>query len=327
MANSITKTITRVSQQIQRKHAVSARGASRVRTLPPLHGMGAEAIAKALGGHKSSNGWSARCPAHDDRHPSLSISDQGGKLLWHCHAGCSQDAVLLALQRKGFLEPFNSQAVLPVAKTIHDAEAGARKAETIEKIIQQCAPARGTLVETYLGSRGIFSVPEELLFHHRLRYQTGEHFPAMVVCTKSPLTGALTGGIHRTYLAPDGSGKAQVEKAKMMLGPYMGGVITFGQPTHQQPLLLGEGIETTLSGVQVTGFAGMAALSANNLETLTLPERHRDIIILADRDHSGRGEEAATKAAIRWTKEGRKVRVAIPQGFGDFNDLLLGGAQ
>jgi len=35
--------------------------------------MTAEAIAKALGGRKAGGGWTARCPAHDDRTPSLSI--------------------------------------------------------------------------------------------------------------------------------------------------------------------------------------------------------------------------------------------------------------
>lgn len=33
--------------------------------------------------------WSAKCPAHADRSPSLSIKDAGDRLLVHCHAGCS----------------------------------------------------------------------------------------------------------------------------------------------------------------------------------------------------------------------------------------------
>lgn len=42
--------------------------------------------------------WTACCPAHDDKTPSLSITEtDGGKLLWHCHAGCSQEAVQDAL--------------------------------------------------------------------------------------------------------------------------------------------------------------------------------------------------------------------------------------
>ena len=35
----------------------------------------AETIAKALGGRKAGGDWTARCPAHDDRRPSLSICE------------------------------------------------------------------------------------------------------------------------------------------------------------------------------------------------------------------------------------------------------------
>lgn len=41
--------------------------------------MTAEAIAKALGGRKAGGSWTARCPAHDDRTPSLSISSHEGR--------------------------------------------------------------------------------------------------------------------------------------------------------------------------------------------------------------------------------------------------------
>lgn len=33
--------------------------------------------------------WIACCPSHDDRDPSLSISDNDGTVLVHCFAGCS----------------------------------------------------------------------------------------------------------------------------------------------------------------------------------------------------------------------------------------------
>ena len=41
------------------------------------------------------------CPAHADDTPSLSVEERGGKILVHCHAGCSQDAVLAALRTRG----------------------------------------------------------------------------------------------------------------------------------------------------------------------------------------------------------------------------------
>lgn len=45
----------------------------------------------------SGSAWSARCPAHDDHAPSLSVSDRDGTALVHCHAGCPQDEVVAAL--------------------------------------------------------------------------------------------------------------------------------------------------------------------------------------------------------------------------------------
>ncbi|MGO1544382.1 MAG: AAA family ATPase [Gulosibacter sp.] len=39
----------------------------------------------------------ARCPAHDDRSPSLSVTRKGDRVLTHCHAGCSYSAVMSAL--------------------------------------------------------------------------------------------------------------------------------------------------------------------------------------------------------------------------------------
>ena len=45
-----------------------------------------------------SNGWTARCPAHDDRVNSLSIAEGAdGRALLHCHAGCTFEDVVVAL--------------------------------------------------------------------------------------------------------------------------------------------------------------------------------------------------------------------------------------
>jgi len=41
--------------------------------------------------------WYARCPAHDDKSPSLSIRDTGTRTLIHCFAGCEAEDVLAAV--------------------------------------------------------------------------------------------------------------------------------------------------------------------------------------------------------------------------------------
>jgi hypothetical protein len=62
----------------------------------------ADQIAAALGGKRNSKGWSCRCPAHDDRSPSLSVCEGAdGQVLVYCHKGCTQDAVIDELERRG----------------------------------------------------------------------------------------------------------------------------------------------------------------------------------------------------------------------------------
>ena len=41
--------------------------------------------------------WMARCPAHDDTNPSLSITDGGDKILLKCFAGCSLERICAKL--------------------------------------------------------------------------------------------------------------------------------------------------------------------------------------------------------------------------------------
>lgn len=45
----------------------------------------------------SHHKWIVRCPAHEDRSPSLSITETPDKVLVHCHAGCSADDIVAAV--------------------------------------------------------------------------------------------------------------------------------------------------------------------------------------------------------------------------------------
>lgn len=52
-----------------------------------------------LPGHRrSGHGWVARCPAHDDRHESLSVGmGRDGRVLLKCHAGCDAKDIVAEL--------------------------------------------------------------------------------------------------------------------------------------------------------------------------------------------------------------------------------------
>ena len=67
---------------------------------------------KSLGGRWRGNTGTARCPAHDDHNPSLSVSEgKDGKLLVHCHAGCGQTEVIEALTAQGLWPKHADQPV------------------------------------------------------------------------------------------------------------------------------------------------------------------------------------------------------------------------
>ena len=55
-------------------------------------------ISRLDGVKKSGGGYIARCPAHEDKRQSLSISTgKDGKILLKCHAGCNVEAIVRAL--------------------------------------------------------------------------------------------------------------------------------------------------------------------------------------------------------------------------------------
>ena len=58
-------------------------------------------LIETLAAKRTGFDWMAKCPAHDDRNPSLSIRESAGKILVHCHAGCDQRDVIDALKARG----------------------------------------------------------------------------------------------------------------------------------------------------------------------------------------------------------------------------------
>lgn len=298
--------------------------------------MSAREITRVLKGTWHGAYGTARCPAHDDRSPSLSLRDgEDGRLLVHCFAGCSYEAVHEALRRLGLFEERHflkdRTAVRVAGRVITIAPAGSAasapdqvaRTERALALWAQCRPARGTVVERYLASRGLLLPPGDALrFHPGLKHPSGETWPAMVALITQGHDGQPL-GVHRTFLARDGSGKAPVSPDKMMLGPARRGVVRLAQA--EERVLVGEGIETCLSVMQATGLPAWAALSTSGLTSLVLPATVREVTILADGDEAG--ERAARAAAERWAREGRRVRIARPPRGADFNDLLRGRAR
>src|SRR4051794_8367562 len=86
---------------------------------------GSEALSRILargGGIQTGTGHLVPCVAHDDRNPSMSVTVKDGRLLFYCHAGCSQDAIMSVLFSLGIFSRSDEERVSPVRRRINQAE-------------------------------------------------------------------------------------------------------------------------------------------------------------------------------------------------------------
>ena len=93
-------------------------------------------------------------------------------------------------------------------------------------------------------------MPPALRFHDMLRHAPTTTWYPVLVAERRDASGRLV-ALHRTFLRHDGSGKAQTDPVRMDLGPAKGTAIRLSPVSDE--LLIGEGIETTLSVMQSTG--------------------------------------------------------------------------
>jgi hypothetical protein len=132
-----------------------------------------------------------------------------------------------------------------------------RRIEIACRIWDSARDACVSPVARYFAGRGItMPPPPSLRWAPRCRHPSGVFLPAMVAKIAN-LDGELI-GLHRTFLRPDGLGKAEIEPQKAMLGRATGGAVRLSPVP--ETLLIGEGIESTLAGTVATGLPGWASL-------------------------------------------------------------------
>jgi hypothetical protein len=251
---------------------------------------------------------------------ALTLTDgNGGRLLLHCKkSGCSfRDILAAAGIAPGSYSP-PDPATIAQRETERRAEIDKRSRQA-RALWDEAIPIIGTLAETYLRGRGITCpLPDTLRFHADCWHgPTARKWPAMVALVE----GAAGFAIHRTYLVPNGQGKAQIEPNKMMLGCTRGGAVRLTEA--QGALVICEGIETGLSlasGLLRAPATIWAALSTSGMQGLQLPSSAGRITIATDGDDAGRaaGHELAKRAhGLGW-----KVSILPAPDGRDWNDIL-----
>ena len=189
------------------------------------------------------------------------------------------------------------------------------------RIWQEAVDPAGTLIETYLRSRGL-ELPDEiagdvLRFHGGL-YLDGKRVAGMVALLRDIRTNEPC-GIHRTFLDADGR-----KITRKMLGRAGGAAIKLtADEDVEQCLHLAEGIETALSGM-AAGYRPCWALgSAGSIAAFPVLAGIEAITILGERNDGGANERAIEKLAAQWLADDATREVfAIETKIGDdMNDL------
>lgn len=197
-------------------------------------------------------------------------------------------------------------------------------AHEVARILAGCQPLAGTLGEIYLRSRGLSDPGSpDLLFNPDLTdYEARRGWPGMVAIVRD-CRGAPTGGIHRTFLLDDGSGKAPA--GKKMLDAVAGCSVRLAPFPEDGRLGIAEGIETALSAQAMFGIPTWAALSADGVRRWELPAGTTHMTIFADAGEAG--AQAAAALADRLSTANIPNTTVRPLHGDDFNDDLLRGAK
>lgn len=236
------------------------------------------------------------------------------------------------------------QAVGPVSMSPEHGRDEQKRYQRLASLWKQARPLNGTdPASEYLSARGLHRQhwPDALRFVAKLPYYEqiegrwkllGE-YPAMLARIQDFQGNGV--GLHRTYLSLERGEKLQLRHpvtgehlpAKKAMPPVRNGALNGAAVRLDAPsdgrLMVAEGIETALAAGQLSGWPVWSCVSANGLSRLQLPGSVREVVIAADNDVSGTGQNAALSLARRLALQGYSVRI-IPtlQAGRDWADVL-----
>lgn len=205
-----------------------------------------------------------------------------------------------------------------------DAASSIRVART-RKLFAAGKPVLGTLAATYLQGRGITRLGPALRYHPRVFLRQGEDDPdppqrAPALLAKITDNRGQITGCARVYLDPSTGGLAQIESPKRILGQLHGHAIRFWSGTSRTDLVVGEGLENTLSvGTALPEFDLASCLTATHLGLFIPPPGIKRIWIARDNDEAGRN--ASKRLRNRLETFEIACGELVPD-MGDFNDDL-----
>src|SRR4051794_11016727 len=264
--------------------------------------MPAAEIAVALGGACRSGAWHrCRCPVHQSGGATLALRDGPRGLIAHCHADCSRDDVLAELRRLGLLDGKGEvtgcapdPAEIERHRAAEERDRQRRITEALDFWRHETLPvAPGTIVERYWQGRELaLPVPPTIRASRSwLCHPEGGSRPVMVALVEHVAFGPV--GLHRTWIAIDGSMRATFREPRLSLGPIKGGAVRLA-PAGKM-LLVAEGDRNCRLGPNRERPAGMGG---------TIDQRHGRAGPAAsaargNHRHSGRSRRQRRRRACR----------------------------
>jgi len=272
-------------------------------------------IVERLGGKWLNSAGMCRCPAHDDRSPSLSVRVGDRSLFFHCFSGCDTFDVLRALRRGGTID----RAGILSTDEATPVESGNMRS-LITRLWDSASAIEGTPAADYLSGRGIGSQSAQVRFHPRVQLgpkRDATWHRAMLAAVRDD-RGALI-AVHRTFLHPAAPQKAAFDNPKRLLGLPGKGAVQLGQ--SRSILGLAEGIETALAASMIHAIPVWAVLGNERFGMVSIPAHVTELVILADNDAGG--QRAAQLALDGQQRDRLALRVVWPPtGLNDWADVL-----
>jgi hypothetical protein len=271
-------------------------------------------LVERLGGRWFGSAGLCRCPAHDDRRPSLSVRTGRTCLLLHCFAGCSAADILKSLRAAG-------QPIESVSGSSSSESGAARQAERSRaaaiRLWGAARPIAGTPVERYLAGRGLAAECSELRYHPRT-----PHGARPLTCFRPAMIAAVRDesavvAVHRTFLDARRGALAPIDEPRCGLGRFGSGAVRLGGTASR--LGLAEGIETALSASALFGLPCWATLGTERFRLVSLPPDVAELVLFLDNDAGGRRAEALARETFAHLPI--EARYPRRKGF-DWNDVL-----
>lgn len=275
----------------------------------------ADRVVRQLAGKWHGDYALCRCPAHKDGKASLTVRVGDRAVLFHCFAGCTPDSIMSALRSGKIIAPID-----------HDPGERRQAKSDFKKLALSiwrfADPFAGTLADRYLRSRAIIPTGVTARYDAKCQFGAGEEkafAPALIVPIEED-SGVVA--IHRTFLNADGTGKADIDEPKRMLGNPGSGAVRWGGIPADGILRLAEGVEDAASVMNLLepGLFVWPVLGIERYQTISIPESIKRVVIYSQ--HGREAARAIKRATPHLTANGRQLVVKPPPHDGDWNDLL-----